>query len=513
MASPRRLKVSSNNAQRIIDIVLSDERLVSYVTSLASKRLTPDVLTDEEWCNKVVDLTIDQVLNDVNVFELLKSLNNEPHKRKARSGRNGVHVDEEVDLIRPAFSSTEPKSHVSSSPRRVVKELNKRKPITIPGGTESGQQNLSPPRSYNRSTSAESEASTVAVVQPAHDGVIISHSGGTRRKTGDWVTKPFPHVRSESSISSNHDDLFESVIESEVNTSLRSDAPPDPAEESSPLGEHHADALNRIGARFDPTQTIRLPIVQPALQQSTDSSAAQAAADNEDFLAAWEQKVLQHMRDGDEEGSTDEGSGKMHFGGALSADDGEWHEVSAGLRHIAHSASSSAERHSANVSKAGTAADFQEFGTKEDGSEYSSDTAVDIDEEDGTDGRGDDYLSSAPQHSYSNTAGAQVLFFDQSRFDADADFFSAESDHSTSPLGKVRKSKGTGSKIGGTKRKGPVGDSPPRVRFAPQLISEVRYRDRVGYAEKAELFFTHNEEYQFTLDQGKEMERAEALGA
>jgi hypothetical protein len=99
MASPRRLKVSSNNAQRIIDIVLSDERLVSYVTSLASKRLTPDVLTDEEWCNKVVDLTIDQVLNDVNVFELLKSLNNEPHKRKARSGRNGVHMDEEVGLV------------------------------------------------------------------------------------------------------------------------------------------------------------------------------------------------------------------------------------------------------------------------------------------------------------------------------------------------------------------------------------------------------------------------------
>ena len=50
------------------------------------------------------------------------------------------------------------------------------------------------------------------------------------------------------------------------------------------------------------------------------------------------------------------------------------------------------------------------------------------------------------------------------------------------------------------------------MRWSPTLISDVQYRDRVGYAEKGELFFTHNEEYQFTLDQNKEYLRADALG-
>ena len=61
-------------------------------------------------------------------------------------------------------------------------------------------------------------------------------------------------------------------------------------------------------------------------------------------------------------------------------------------------------------------------------------------------------------------------------------------------------------------RKSKSENSARRVHFAPVLISDVRYRDRVGYAERAELFFTHNEEFQFSVDHSKEMERAEALG-
>jgi hypothetical protein len=143
---------------------------------------------------------------------------------------------------------------------------------------------------------------------------------------------------------------------------------------------------------------------------------------------------------------------------------------------------------------------------------YSSDSTVvstESSDSDGLDGEDatEDYLRSEPTQAYtSGGLGGQVLFFDQSRFDADADFFSAETENGKSPPSKHK------SKAKSGKRKGEAGGSPRRVRWSPTLISDVQYRDRVGYAEKGELFFTHNEEYQFTLDQNKEMERAEALG-
>ena len=105
-----------------------------------------------------------------------------------------------------------------------------------------------------------------------------------------------------------------------------------------------------------------------------------------------------------------------------------------------------------------------------------------------------DYLRAPPTQ-----AAGQLLFFDQSRFDADADYFASEG---------AQKKKSPPKKAG-PRAKRTATDSPLRVRFAPRLIAEVHYRDRVGYHEKAELFFTHNEEYQFTMDQSKEAERAE----
>jgi hypothetical protein len=105
-----------------------------------------------------------------------------------------------------------------------------------------------------------------------------------------------------------------------------------------------------------------------------------------------------------------------------------------------------------------------------------------------------DYLRAPPTQ-----AAGQLLFFDQSRFDADADYFASEG---------AQKKKSPPKKTG-PRAKRTDADSPLRVRFAPRLIAEVHYRDRVGYHEKAELFFTHNEEYQFTMDQSKEAERAE----
>lgn len=511
----KRLKVSPKNAQRIIDTVLSDDKLVQYVISLVSRRLTAEMQSDAEWCNTVIDLSIDQVLNQVDVFEILKQLNETPQiKKSSHKNRENNNTDNN-ESFRPTFSSTEPKSVVSSSPRRVVKQLNKKKPIDLGDDNE-----RSPPRgripapvNYSRSMSVESDASTIPVVTQANsDGAVISKHLRSEQRD-DWLAGVTAETRSESSISSAYEeeDMFApSAAPSEANTSaLQEDTDDkDNASEDSPVprdprsmrtaaaasdalhvtlvksGAHQRADLSADNGRSLFNSTVILNSTKP------ESPGESAVLENDDFLSSWERKVLQGMRSGEE--SSDEGgdrAGDDRDGGGRDGDDREDDRGDSGSDEI-HLAPNKV-----SISKSSDRVELNDDGAAQEveEEEYSSDSSVSDD--------APDYLSAPQLQSAGSAGGEKVLFFDQSRFDADADFFgSGESEGSPSRgKGKRRQSR-------------PAEASPRRVRFAPQLISEVRFRDRVGYAEKDELFFTHNEEYQFMLDQTKETERAEALG-
>mgnify|MGYP006194835699 CR=1 FL=1 len=61
----KRLKLSPDGVNNVIDIIMSDEKLIGYVRALVSKRLTKDMRDDPDWCNQVVDLSIEQVLERI----------------------------------------------------------------------------------------------------------------------------------------------------------------------------------------------------------------------------------------------------------------------------------------------------------------------------------------------------------------------------------------------------------------------------------------------------------------
>jgi hypothetical protein len=229
--------------------------------------------------------------------------------------------------------------------------------------------------------------------------------------------------------------------------------------------------------------------------QSLESSTA--ALENEDFLSSWEKKVLEGLATGEESAGEEEHEMKKGESGNSKPLREELAQEGRGAAVLASAKPTPGSTNGADQDQdQGYSSDSTVISTE------SSDSAG-LDDEDAT----DDYLRGEPTQAYTaGGLGGQVLFFDQSRFDADADFFSAETENSkSSPSTHKGKAKAE-------RKKREAGGSPRRVRWSPTLISDVQYRDRVGYAEKGELFFTHNEEYQFTLDQNKEMERAEALG-
>jgi len=93
----------------------------------------------------------------------------------------------------------------------------------------------------------------------------------------------------------------------------------------------------------------------------------------------------------------------------------------------------------------------------------------------------------------------ELYYFDQSRFDADADYALAVGlgEESDVERGQANKRRVNSSK---------------RVQFAQTLVDDVQYRDYCESAEKPLLFYNHYEEQRFKMDHSRELERADALG-
>jgi len=268
----KRLKLSPDGVNNVIDIIMSDEKLIGYVRALVSKRLTKEMRDDPDWCNQVVDLSIEQVLEDVDIVQLINNIcgtsslkikNGSKNNKKERKVSKSV----ESDLITPPFSATEPHAVANTSPRRVVKEMNKKKSVELPPTSGSSTQFLKKALTHklelDRSASVESNASTVPVVDSFNDGVIISTQPHGQKREVEWPT--IRSERSESSISSEHENsLYVSVLDSEAQASFREDPNEDPEhvsdadslEDTPPRGSKESHSRNELGM----TQTVKLEV-------------------------------------------------------------------------------------------------------------------------------------------------------------------------------------------------------------------------------------------------------------
>jgi hypothetical protein len=499
-----RLNVSPD---AVIDIILSDEKLVKYVLKLVKKRLSSEMASDPAWCNKVIDMSIDQVLHEINIMELLRKVADSYIKPPAE--------EHEESFLKPHFSVSEPQAVEPTAPRRVVKKLNKQTNNLFSTGKERTEQLTDPRRNIKHgsletcSASVESDASTIPVNNPIIKPDVTESSNNKKA-----MLRP---QRVEM--------LHESAVCNSVNNGTKN-AFSDACSDSSISSVFEEEGVYASFPSNEPTASS--PRNEGAIPAGVSPLAE--AVNDDDFLNSWEKQVLAGIRDVDESVENSTGiakpsgsnkgislTSKQNVAGNLklstavdaeSSDSDSYDDDEDGEE--SDSAKENGGEEDISDEEDGTGSCLQKKGEiglrsamkkeEEGGGEEEESAGDDDSTSDVIDKDSEGYFASSPVH------GGSLLFFDQARFDADADYFSAVSSGKyVPPVAGSKKAKA------GKKATAKVKQS-KSVKFAPTIITEIHYRDRVGWNEREELFFSHNEEYQFTLDQTREAERAEAAG-
>lgn len=400
------LNLEQINIDNIINIVLTDEYLLNYVSLLIKRRLpTQSNMLDKQSRINIVDQSINQAFEDIQIEALLKELIQQSRGSEPASR----------PTIRPNFSPSEPLPVSSHTARRVVKSMNRsRSAEAMLGGTR------------DRVASVDSEASTVPFISTSSNGsapVITMQKLLNLQSNNEHMDVD---LKSDSTISSSSDDvLFEHADQ-----------------EGAELGQGVEEGTGR---------------------QSTDKLRREV----DEYMNQWEQHALtEGLRLGDT--LTD----LVNEPSVTSMDSWE--------KRIR-------DRLDGNIDSDGDD-DFEIPNRPADRLDRGG-----LNESSAISPIKDEYLSSP------TSLNGKLYFFDQSRFDADADYAVA-----------VGVDEADGEDQGRRSRRRSNTDR--RVQFAHTLVNDVKYRDYCESAEKPTLFYTHYEEQRFKMDHSRELERADALG-
>lgn len=398
------LNLEQINIDNIIDIVLTDEYLLNYVSLLIKRRLPAQSnMLDKQSRINIVDQSINQAFEDIQIEALLQEL--------IRQSRGSAPASRPT--IRPNFSPSEPLPVSSHTARRVVKSMNRsRSAEAMLGGTR------------DRVASVDSEASTVRIISTSSNGSVpvITIQKLLNLQSNDEHMDV--DLKSDSTISTaSDDDLFEHADQ-----------------EGSERGQSAEEGTGR---------------------QSTDKLRREV----DEYMNQWEQHALtEGLRP-----LTD----LVNEPSVTSMDSWE--------KRIR-------DRLDGNVDSDGDD-DFEIPNPPADrldkGGLNESSTISPIK---------DEYLSSP------TSFNGKLFFFDQSRFDADADY----------AVAAVGVDEADGKDRGRRSRR--KSNTDRRVQFAHTLVNDVKYRDYCESAEKPVLFYTHYEEQRFKMDHSRELEQADALG-
>ena len=406
------LHLEQINIDNIIDIVLTDEYLLNYVSLLVNRRLpTHSNMLDKQSRIDIVDQSINQAFEDIQIEALLQQLIQQSRgEAPAPTGR---------PIIQPNFSPSEPRAVSSHTARRVVKSMNRsRSAEAVLGGAR------------DRVASVDSEASTVRFISTSSNGpasVITMQKLLNLQRNDEHMDVD---LKSDSTISTASDDvLFE-----------------------------HAD---QEGSESGPGAE------EGTGRQSTDKLRREV----DEYMDQWEQHALSKgLRPGDaltdlvnEPSVTSMGSWEKRIRDRL---DGNFDSDGDDDFEIPNPPSDRLEISRGGMNESSTISPIK-----------------------------DEYLSSP------TSLNGKLYYFDQSRFDADADYAVAvgvdEADR-VDHRGRTRRSR--------------TNNTNRRVQFAHTLVNDVKYRDYFESAEKPMLFYSHYEEQRFKMDHSRELERADALG-
>jgi hypothetical protein len=398
------LNLEQINIDNIIDIVLTDEYLLNYVSLLIKRRLPAQSnMLDKQSRINIVDQSINQAFEDIQIEALLQEL--------IRQSRGSAPASRPT--IRPNFSPSEPLPVSSHTARRVVKSMNRsRSAEAMLGGTR------------DRVASVDSEASTVRIISTSSNGSapVITMQKLLNLQSNDEHMDV--DLKSDSTISTASDDaLFEHADQ-----------------EGSERGQGTEEGMGRQS-----TEKLRREVdeymnqwEQHALTEGLRPLTDLVNEPSVTSMYSWEKRIRDRL-DGNVDSEGD--------------DDFE----------IPNPPADRLDRGGLNESS--TISPIK-----------------------------DEYLSSP------TSLNGKLFFFDQSRFDADADY----------AVAAVGVDEADGKDRGRRSRR--KSNTDRRVQFAHNLVNDVKYRDYCESAEKPVLFYTHYEEQRFKMDHSRELEQADALG-
>lgn len=492
----------------IINIILSDEHLFQYVMKLVTSRLPKAAMSDTRWRNIVIDYSIDDALNSINIKEIINELKKGKVKRiidnieSKQESKQEIKQDFKDDFfLKPSFSPDEPvkgymdaKIGVKQKPvktgyekhmERIKKSAAYNKPHEniVENGEIGGRASL------NHSISNESTASTVPVLDESYQ---------------NYTTDEINYSNLNSNVSSNNAEKNENMKIFEDNRrsgSLGSkmsvmDINQDDFDDNDFITTYDENAnkhkekvdKNNKNPVFESKNSLTSEITTSSFNV-LDSTEFEDKKDNNDFFDKEKQHIKELFKMDKKEKNEQYNEQK------------EKEEI---LKNWENSVTNSI----VNQRKLEINGDNDLFNIEDSEGEYPEDTWEELNEnqEDEqphvsnkanetpveislkpndlyTSGSGEFYPDSSNSPKSPDKMDQKPVFFDHSKFEAEVDRAAAG-------------------------KKGPSRN----VRFQDQLVDQVWYRDRLNSAEKKDMFYTAEQENEFTNEQNKEFIIAERLG-
>lgn len=371
------------NAEKIVDVILTDEKLFNYIMKLVKHRLNPYSLQDQNWLINVIDISIENALQEVQILDIINqyfSINNiKPENPIDQLDCIQLNPDESIvseDNVLPNFSFTEPHKVEHISPKKENPKLTK--------------------AIYNPPPISASEFST----EPTGSKLVIDVDH----------KQEFSFGESEKLSSSS----FHSVAESEASTVAMIVSPDDRY-----LTEQKAQVISNLQEEED-TDMPNFPCSPKSPKIKNSSKKSPFSLEDTDDVKAWESTVLNQLKtERSNDGFSDSSSPKEAISESISEEE-EVHNYIDEEDEDSHDILENNKNFSI-MNEVVFQDDLYEddgFEQDQDSKEYSRD---ELHEE------GDiKYPLYAPHHSYSNDQspsynGNQMIFFDQKQFDAEAD--------------------------------------------------------------------------------------------
>ncbi|RYH03736.1 hypothetical protein EON65_47070, partial [archaeon] len=136
------VKMVNVNVDQMIEVILSDDNFQKLVMKRVKSKMKKSSISDESALLSLIDRSIDQAMDEVQVVEIVRSLVRQAKTKSKPTPTvsntyqsNSEHITTEAaaaeeesegdEGFRPSFSITEPTPITLTSPKRILKSLNK----------------------------------------------------------------------------------------------------------------------------------------------------------------------------------------------------------------------------------------------------------------------------------------------------------------------------------------------------------------------------------------------------